>query len=55
MSVDTWGLQVGVLGWVWRAQRAGVQGQVTPRDEMEGQGLHDHLDEEVQEEPGAGG
>lgn len=32
-----------------------VQGLVTPQDEMEGQGLHDHLDEGVQEEPDAGG
>lgn len=54
-SVGTWGLRVGVLCWVWRAQRAGVQGQVTQRDEMEGLELHGHLDEEVQEEPGAGG
>lgn len=55
MLVDTWGLQVGALCWVGRAQRAGVQDQVTPRDEMEGQGLHDHLDEEVQEGLVAGG
>ncbi len=51
----TWGLQVGVLYWVGRGQKAGVPGQVTPRDETEGQGPHDRLDGEVLGEPDAGG
>lgn len=42
---------MGALYWVGRGWRV-VQGQVTPRDEME---PHDRLDEEVQEGPDAGG
>lgn len=46
---------MGVLCWVGRGWRGGVQGQVTPPDDLEGRGLHDHLDEEVQVGPDAGG
>lgn len=44
-----------MLWWDERAQREGVQGQVTLRDEMEGQGLHGHWDEEVRGGPDAAG
>ncbi len=42
------------LCWVGREWRAGAQGQVTLRGEMEGRALRDRLDEEVREGPGAG-
>lgn len=41
----TWGLQEGALCWVGRAPRAVVQGQATPRGEMEDRGPRDHLGE----------